>query len=134
MNECLVDNATIHTILQAKRYFLDLTLTIANVSTISSTTNLIEVSGKANIMLPNGTTFHINDALYFNKCIRNLLSFKDICMNGYHIETINEGNTKYLYITFIISDKKLVVEKLSAIFSRIYHTTIKSTELYNVLN
>ena len=79
MNEddvCLAENITIHTILQAKRYFLDLTLTNANISTISSTTNLIEVSGIANIILPNGTTFHINDALYFNKCIRNFLSFK----------------------------------------------------------
>ena len=58
MNEsdlCLVDYATTHTILQDKRYFLDLTLTNANVSTISSTTNLIEGSRRANIMLPNGT-------------------------------------------------------------------------------
>ena len=50
------------------------------------------------------------------------------------METMNEGNTKCLYITFIIYDKKLVVEKLSTISSRIYHTTINSIELYDVMN
>ena len=92
-NVCLVDCATTHTILRDKRYFLDLTLTNANVSTISGTTNLIEGFGRVNITLPNGTRFHINDVLYFSKSTRNLLSFKDICINGYHIETMNEGNT-----------------------------------------
>ena len=70
MNEddvCLADCATTHTILWDKRYFLELTLIKANVSIISGTTNLVEGSGKANITLPNGTRFHINDALYSNK-------------------------------------------------------------------
>ena len=52
-----------HTILRDKRYLLDLTLTNANVNTISSTVNLIEGFERANIMLPNGTRFHINDPL-----------------------------------------------------------------------
>ena len=111
MNEgdvCLVDCATTHTILQANRYFLDLTLTNVNVSTISGIANLIEGSGRANIILPNGTMFHINNALYSRKSIRNLLSFKDIRRNGYHIEIINEGNIECLYITSIVSSKKLI--------------------------
>ena len=81
MNEndvCIANYATTHTILQGKRYFLNLILTKANVNTISSTTNLVEGSERANIMLPNGTRFHINDALYSSKSERNLLSFKDI--------------------------------------------------------
>ena len=82
-----------HIILRDKRYFLDLTLTIVNVSIISGTANLIESSERANIMLSNGTRFHINYALYSSKSTRNLLSFKDIRMNGYHIETMNKGNT-----------------------------------------
>ena len=113
MNEsdvCLVDCATTNIILRDKRYFLDLTLTNANVSTISGVTNLIKGFEKANIMLPNGTRFHINDALYSSKSTRNLLSFKDIRRNGYHIETMNEGNTKCLYITSIVYDKKLIIE------------------------
>ena len=75
-----------------KIYFLNLIVTNVSVSTISGTSDLIEGSEKANIMLPNGTRFHINDALYSSKSIRNLLSFNDIRKNGYHIETMNEGN------------------------------------------
>ena len=92
MNEgdvCLADYATTHIILRDKRYFLDLTLTNANVGTISGTVNLIKGSGRAIIMLPIGTRFHINDELYSTKFTRNLLSFKDIHRNGYHIETMN---------------------------------------------
>ena len=72
---CLADCATTHTILQDKTYFLDLTLTNANVSTISSTKNLIKGSERENIMLPNGTRFHNNDALYSRKSTRNLLKY-----------------------------------------------------------
>ena len=106
---CLVDCATMHTILLDKKYFLSLTLTSGNVSTIFGTSNLIEGSGRANIMLLKGTRFHINDALYSSKSTRNLLSFKDIRRNGYHIETMNDGNKECLYITSIVSGKKLVV-------------------------
>ena len=53
-----------------------------NVSTISSTVDLIEGSKRANIMLPNESMFHINDALYYSKSTRNLLNFKDIRRNG----------------------------------------------------
>ena len=101
MNEgdvCLADYAITHTILRDKRYFLDLTLTNANVSTISGTSNLIESSRRANIMLPKGTRFHINDALYSSKSTRNLLSFKDIYRNGYHIENMNEYIMSLLYL------------------------------------
>ena len=120
MNEndvCLEDCATTHTILRDKRYFLELTLIKANVSTISGITNLVEGSGRANIMLQNGTRFHINDALYSSKSRRNLLIFKDIRRNRYHIETMNEDNVEYLYITSIISSQKLIMEKLPAFSS-----------------
>ena len=62
MNEgdvCLASCATTQTILQEERYFLDLTLTNANVCTISGIANLSEGSERANIMLPNGTRFHM---------------------------------------------------------------------------
>ena len=45
MNEddvCLADCVTTHTILRNKRYFLELALIKANVSTISGTANLVE--------------------------------------------------------------------------------------------
>ena len=85
-------------------------------------------------MLSNGTRFHINDALYSSKSKRNLLNFKDIYRNGYHIETMNEDNVEYFYITSIISGQKLIMEKLPAFFSRLYHTTIKPIESYADMN
>ena len=137
MNEddvCIANYATTHTIFRDKRYFLEVTLIKTNVSTIFGTTNLVEGFGRANITLPNGTRFHINDALYSSKSRRNLLCFKDIRRNGYHIETMNEDNVKYLYITSIISGQKLIMEKLPAFFSGLYHTTIKPIESYVVVN
>ena len=98
----LGDCATTHTILRDKRYFLGLTLTNGNVSAISGTANLIEGSIKANIMLQNETRFHINNALYSSKFTKNLLSFKDIPRNEYHIETMNKGNKECIYITPIV--------------------------------
>ena len=105
----------------------------ANVSTIYPT-NLVEGSRRANITLPNGTRFHINDALYSSKSRRNLLSFKGIRRNRYHIETTNKDNVEYIYSTSIISGQKLIMEKLSAFSYGLYHTTIKCTESYVVVN
>ena len=127
MNEgdiCLADCATMHTILREKKYFLNLIVTNASVSTISGTLDLIEGSRRANIMLSNGTRFYINDGLYSSKLTRNLLSFKDIRKNGYHIETMNEDNKDSLYITSIIYEKNIVAEKLPPFFFELYHTTI----------
>ena len=111
-----------------------MTLIKANVSTISGITNLVEGSRRTNIMLPNGTRFHINDALYFKKSRRNLLSFKDIYINGYLIETMNGDNVKYLYITLIISGQKLIMEKLLAFSFGLYHTIIMPIESYVIIN
>ena len=62
------------------------------------------------------------------------MSFKDIRINGYHIETMNEGNKKCLYINSIIYGKNIVAEKLSAFSSELYHTTVKSIESNVVVN
>ena len=67
-----------HTILRNKRYFHNLILAKVNVNTISSSANLIEGSGRANIMLLNGTKLQINDVLYSSRSSRNSLNFKDI--------------------------------------------------------
>ena len=99
---CLANKATTHMILKDKKYFKILKLCKANVNTISSSSNLIEDSGRAIIMLSKGTKFCIDDALYSSKSSRNLLNFKDIRYNGYHIETNNEGSEEFLYITSIV--------------------------------
>ena len=85
-------------------------------------------------MLPKENRFHINDALYYSKSTRILLSFKNIRKNGYRIETMNEDNKESLYITSIIYGQKIVAEKLLAFSSGLYHTTIKPIESYVVMN
>jgi len=53
----LADGCTTHTILRNKKYFQYLISNKASVNTISGSSNLIEGSGRANIILPKGTKF-----------------------------------------------------------------------------
>ena len=94
----LSNTATTHIILKENKYFEYLTLTKPNVTTISGLTDMIKDFGRANILLLNNTKLGIKDVLYSPKFRRNLPSFKDICANGYHIETIDEDKNEYLYI------------------------------------
>ena len=65
------------------------------------------------MMLPNDTHLLIKDALFSSSSRRNLISFKDIRMNGYHIEAVSEGNQEYLCIVTRIGSQKQILEKLS---------------------
>lgn len=103
---CIADSATTHTILQSQKYFSQLTKTNSHVWTISGTSNIIEGFGKASFILPNETQIHIPNALYSSKSTRNLLSFKDIRLNGFHIETTSENKEEYLLITSTTSGYK----------------------------
>ena len=131
---CLVDCATTHTILRDKKYFSIFTLVQSNVHTISGPVDLIKGSGKATIILPKGTIFQIEDALYSNKSSRNLLSFKDIYRNGYHIATMKHDENEYLLITSIISEQKCILEQLPSLSCGLYQTTIRSIESYAIMN
>ena len=131
---CFADCATTHTILRDKKYFSTFTLAQSNVHTISSPVDLIKGSGRATIILPKGTTFQIEDTLYSNKSSRNLLSFKDIRRNGYHIETMNHEENEYLLITSIIYGQKCILEQFPALSCGLYQTTIRSIESYAVMN
>jgi hypothetical protein len=91
-DECLVDSGTINTILKNKKYFSQLSPAETHVNIIFGISNLIDGSGRAYILLPKGTKLIIDDALYSSRSRRNLLSFKDIRRNGYHIETMAEDN------------------------------------------
>ena len=80
---CLLDSATTHTILKNQKFFSELSKNFsAKVSTIAGSANIIDGSGRAHIILPNGTHIFIQNALYSSNSKRNLLSFKDIRMNG----------------------------------------------------
>ena len=128
-HQCLFDSGTTHTILKDKEYFFKIALFQANVNTISGTTNLIEGSGEACIMLPNGTKLIISNALYSSKSRRNLMSFKDIRQNGYHLETMTMNNKEYLCLTVERQGKKHLCEKLPAYSSGLYQTEIRPIEI-----
>jgi hypothetical protein len=64
-----------HIILRDKKYFKYLILNKASVNTISGSSNLIEGSRRANIILPKRTKFCTDDALYSSKSRRNLINF-----------------------------------------------------------
>ena len=85
-------------------------------------------------MLPKGTKLCIDDALYSSKLSINLLRFKDIHYNGYHIETNNEGSEEFLYITSIVSGQKLILEKLPIFSSGLYYTTMRTIETNIVIH
>ena len=131
---CLADSATSHTILKNKRYFSSLTMKEASVTTVTGSAKIIEGSGRANISMPMGTQLEIVDALYSPKSQRNLLSFKDIRRNGYHIETMSEGSIKYLQITSNIQGSKNILEKLLAFSTGLYYTTINTIEVNAIVN
>ncbi|KAJ9560562.1 hypothetical protein OSB04_005722 [Centaurea solstitialis] len=131
---CLIDCGSTHTILQDRKYFVTLTMKNANVNTISGCSNIIEGSGKANIVLQRGTKIVIENALFSSKSQRNLLSFKDIHRNGYHVETIDIDNIEYLYITSIVEGDKCVLEKLPSFSSGLYYSNISTFETYTVIN
>ncbi|GAV75167.1 hypothetical protein CFOL_v3_18646, partial [Cephalotus follicularis] len=100
----------------------------ANVETISGTSDLIEGSRIASFVLLNRTQIRITDALYSTKSGKNLLSFKDIHLNGYHIETTNENGKEYLYITSNATGRKQILEKLLGLSSGLYIMKIRTIE------
>ena len=52
---CLVDSGTTHIILKCQKFFSTLELNKQNMSTIAGSAQTIEGSGRAHILLPNGT-------------------------------------------------------------------------------
>jgi hypothetical protein len=128
--ECLVDSGTTNTILKSKIYFSQLSPAETHVNIISDINNLIEGSRRAYILLPEGTKLIINDALYSSKFRRNLLSFKYIQRNDYHIEIMTENNIEYLQITTIKYGQKIILKKMEALSSGLYCTNISSIKKY----
>ncbi|KAG7594482.1 Integrase catalytic core [Arabidopsis thaliana x Arabidopsis arenosa] len=133
-NILVVDSGSSHTILKDKRYFLNLTLKNANISTITGIASLIEGHGQAHILLPKGTHLEISDALYSPSSKRSLLSFKDIRLNGFHIETKGEGNKEFLNIIEITQGHKKVLETIPALSTGLYYAKIDMIEANMAMN
>ena len=131
---CVIDSGTTHAIFKDEKYFSYLLRRKANVTTISGNSNLIEGSGRATIFLPKGTKLVIKDVLFSSKSPRNLLSFKDIRRNGYHVETINEMNVEYTGIFKVVLDQKYVLEKLSTLSFGLYYAKISTIEAHSIVN
>ncbi|XP_017982368.1 PREDICTED: uncharacterized protein LOC108663281 [Theobroma cacao] len=79
-----------------------------------SPVGIIDGLGNATIVLPNGTTLHIEDALLSSRSKKNLLSYKDVRRTGHHLETIDEQNKEFLCITSYKMGQKTIHEKLEA--------------------
>ena len=67
--------------------------------TIAGSNAHIVGTGSATLILPMGTQIFVKDALLYSDSKRTHLSFKDIRLNGFHIETEIEQGTEYLLIT-----------------------------------
>ena len=126
----MLDSATTHSILKDKNYFSTMTLRKANFHTIFGPIEMIDGFGNATIMLPNGIILHIEDALLSTKTKRNLLSFKDVRHNGYHLETINENDINCLCIISYKMRIEIIHEKLKVSISRLYCIPIRAIESY----
>ncbi|KAG7557098.1 Reverse transcriptase RNA-dependent DNA polymerase [Arabidopsis suecica] len=102
--------------------------------TIADIASLIEGHGQAHILLSKGTHLEISDALYSPSSKRSLLSFKDIRLNGFHIETKGEGNKEFLNIIEITQGHKKVLETIPALSTGLYYAKIDMIEANMAMN
>jgi hypothetical protein len=123
---CLVDSCTTNSILREIKYFQTLKKRDEKVSTIAGRDVVIVSSGRATITLPIGIEIVIEDALLYPDSTRTLLSFKDIRQNGFHIETHDENQEEFLFLTKQNKYGKRICEKIPSLTSRLYYTYIKT--------
>ena len=105
-----------------------------NMSTSPSRGVTIEGSEHNTIMLSNGITLHLEDALLSSRSNRNLLSFQYVCRNGYHLETLNANKNDFLCITSYKNGIKTILEKFDANNSGLYCVQIKVIESYATMS
>ncbi|XP_019159318.1 PREDICTED: uncharacterized protein LOC109156009 [Ipomoea nil] len=130
---CLVDSATTHTILTDMGFFRTLNKSSSNITTISNDQVQIVGSGRASIILPKGTKLLIENALLYPQSKQTLLSFKDICLNGFHTETKTKNNEEFLIMTQLMTGKKREVEELASLSSGLYYTYIQPNDSFVAL-
>jgi len=120
---CLADSASTHTISKDTKYFSSLEIkdSARSVSTIYGHSKIILGFGESNFTMPRRTHFKVNDTLYCPKSHRNLISFKDIRSNEYHIETINKDGIECFCLN---SEMQYILEELSMLSFELYCTKI----------
>ena len=88
----LLDSTTTHTILRDPSFFLfpdghTDAWQVCKMHTIAGGRDFKYREGWATIVLPGGTTFEIENAMYAPDAHRSLISFKDLRVNGIHTTT-----------------------------------------------
>ena len=122
---CLANSDTTNSILRETKYFQTFTKRQRNVLTIAGRDAKIVGSGRVTIVLPMGTQITIEDALLYPDSKRTLLSYRDICQNGFHIETRDDNNEEILLVTKDNGYCKQIIEKIPSFPSGLYYTYIK---------
>ena len=95
----MVDSAATNSFLRETKYFQTLQKRTENILTIAGSNGRIIGYGRATVVLPNNTRITIDKAFLYLGAQRTLLTFKDIRRSGYHITTVTDSGTEYLYIT-----------------------------------
>jgi hypothetical protein len=122
---CLVDSCTTNTILREVKIFQTLTKREGQVLTIAGRDATIVGSGRATIVQPMGTPINIEEVLLYPDSTRTLLSYRDIRKNGIHVETHEEYNEEFLFLTKDTRYGKQTLEKVPSVPSGLYYTNIK---------
>ena len=120
-----VDSCTTGTVLWDTRYLQTLWKYEGSITTIIGNDNKIVGTGRATIILPNGTVLVINEALLYPDSTRTLLSFKDIRANGFHVETNDDEGEECLIMTRKHGDQKTIVESFPSIKESLYYMYVK---------
>jgi hypothetical protein len=84
--------------------------------------------------IASGTRFIIDNVLFSTKSSRNLLSFKNICRNEYHINIANDNGIKYLYVILNVFAKKQILKKTLILSSILYYTRINTIKFNAIMN
>ena len=127
---CLLDSGSTHTILNDKAFFTSVTLRKSQVKTLAGPVELIDGFGTASLVLPHGTVLHLEDALLSGRSRRNLLSFRDVRLNGYHIETLLENGIEFLCVTSQKQGNRVILEKLEMDSFGLYTIPVRAHESY----
>ena len=80
--------------------------------TIAGHDVLVVGSGWAIITLPMAAQITMEDALLYPDLTRTLLSFRDVCKNGFHLETHVDNKEEFLLFTKLTGYGKQICEKL----------------------
>jgi transposase InsO family protein len=116
---CLIDCGTTNTILKDKSYFTTLTSGKVKLNTVASPFTA-QAIGTAVIRLKNGTTLRISDAIFLPDARRNLLSLKDIRLNGFHISTESSKGVNIINLIGNVNGMQSVLETFPEVKNGLY--------------